>query len=247
MKTQLSGAALALALALGACGQDSGGDATATASNQQLQLEPVPAPEGGDWTEVVERTDDGGFRMGNPDARVKLVEFASMTCPHCATFSAQAAEPLREYVRGGHVSWEFRNFVLNAPDAAASMLARCQPPQAFFRITDQLFAEQQTWLGNMTAEEAEQIQRLPEPQQIPALARALELDQFFRRRGVPEAEVNSCLADRQELERLADLNTRAIEQHGVSGTPAFMINGEMLDGISDWGRLEPRIRGALAR
>lgn len=247
MKVKFSGAALALLLALGACGQDAGGDATATAGNQQLQLEPIPAPEGGDWTEVVERTDEGGFRMGNPDAPVKLVEFASMTCPHCASFSVQAAEPLREYVRGGHVSWEFRNFVLNAPDAAASMLARCQPPQAFFRITDQLFAEQQTWLGNMTQEEAEQIQRLPEPQQIPALARALELDQFFRRRGVPEAEVNSCLADRQQLDRLADLNTQANQDHGVSGTPAFMINGQMVEGVSDWGRLEPRIRAALAR
>jgi protein-disulfide isomerase len=249
MKTKISCAALGLALALGACGEGADTDATtAAAGNQQLQLEPIPAPEGGDWTEVVERTGEGGFRMGNPDAPVKLVEFASMTCPACAAFAKQGSEQLKnDYVRTGHVSFEFRNFVLNGPDAAASLLARCQPPGAFFRLTDQLFAEQQTWLGNMTDEQAARLQQVPPEQQVPALARALELDQFFRRRGMPESEVNACLNNRQELERLAELNQRAIDQHGISGTQSFLINGELVEGVSDWSWLEPRIRAALAQ
>ena len=72
--------------------------------------------------------------MGNPDAPVKLVEYASLTCPHCARISpTKATAALRDtYVRSGQVSWEFRHFLLNAPDLALSLLARCQPPAAFF-------------------------------------------------------------------------------------------------------------------
>ncbi|MFN3944283.1 MAG: thioredoxin domain-containing protein [Allosphingosinicella sp.] len=248
MKIKVSVAAMALVLALGACGGGDGNGGTAAVGSEQLQLEPIAAPNNGDWTEVVERTDEGGFRMGNPDARVKLVEFASMTCPACASFSGAASESLKnDYIRTGHVSLEFRNFVRDPADATASLLARCQSPAAFFRFTEQLFAEQSSWMGNMTEQEANAIQAMPPERQVPALAAALELDQFFRRRGVPEAEVNACLSNQQELARLADLTRVANERHGVAATPSFLLNGELLETGADWPRLEARIRGALAR
>src|SRR5215212_5074116 len=99
MKTLIFGAALALLLA--GCGQSSGGSGNAAAP-----IVAIPAPNGGDWTATVEQTADG-FRMGNPNAPVKLVEYASPTCSHCAEFSEEGTGPLKNvYVKTGRVSWE---------------------------------------------------------------------------------------------------------------------------------------------
>src|SRR5688500_13061899 len=86
-----------------------------------------------DWTRVEATTPDGGFRMGNPDAPVKLVEYLSLTCPHCAAFAREGTPPLiRNYVRRGRVSFEVRNLPLNALDVTATILARCGGPERFF-------------------------------------------------------------------------------------------------------------------
>jgi len=244
MKVWTMVAAGAAALALAGCGGDttSTGNAVSTAPLTQIE-----APNG-DWTEVVAQTPEGGYLMGNPDAPVKLVEYASMTCPHCATFSRSASEQLKnEYVKSGQVSFEFRNFVLNAVDLGASMLARCQEPRAFFRMTEQLFAEQDQWLaGYQAIPEAEQqrIASLPEAQQVGALAKAGGVDAFFRKRGVPEARVDQCLGDPANLQRLVDMS-EAAGREGITGTPAFKINGELLQGVSSWDQVEPRIRQAI--
>ena len=101
MKKALSIGAAALALALAGCG---GGDGNSTnlssaTGTSSAPLPQIAAPNNGDWTETVTMTDRGGFLMGNPNAPVKLVEYASITCPHCAEFSEQggatAARPLR--------------------------------------------------------------------------------------------------------------------------------------------------------
>ncbi|HWU93511.1 MAG TPA: thioredoxin domain-containing protein, partial [Sphingomicrobium sp.] len=78
---------------------------------------PPKVPAGHDWTKTVAVTPEGGFRMGNPAARVKLVEYGSLICPHCRHFNETGYKPLLQgYVRTGKVSYEFRNMVLNAPD-----------------------------------------------------------------------------------------------------------------------------------
>jgi protein-disulfide isomerase len=182
--------------------------------------------------------------MGNPNAPVKLVEFASMTCPHCRAFSEEGGERLRDvYVRSGQVSFEFRNFVLNPLDAAASLVTRCQGPSAFFRLTEQLFAEQDSWGANISDEEQAQVSQLPEDQQVGGWVRAAELDAFFRQRGVPEARLNQCLANRQELQRLAQMRDQASQQYpDIPGTPAFAINGRLVPSVTTWAQLEPVLR-----
>jgi protein-disulfide isomerase len=246
MKNRIGASSLAFALLLAGCNDEGGNGAAAVAANGSAALPTVPAPNNGDWTEVVTQTPEGGFLMGNPNARVKVVEYASMTCPHCKAFSAEATERLRNYyVRSGQVSFEFRNFILNAPDAAASVLARCMAPAAFFRVTEQLFAAQDEWLAKIDDAEGQQIQALPQSQQIPALARAMELDAFFRQRGMTEARLNQCLADQQATERLAQMNQTATSQHGISGTPNFLINGERAPTATSWSTLEPLIRQRL--
>jgi protein-disulfide isomerase len=239
--------ALSLTLALAACG---GGDATnlSSATGQTVPLTQIAAPNNGDWTEVVSQTAEGGFRMGNPDAPVKLVEYASITCPHCGEFAEQGGPALRDqYVRSGQVSWEYRPYLLFPTDPGVFMLLRCQGAAPFFRLTEQLYADQRNWLGRLQALPAEQLQQidaLPPTARSAALVRAGGLDQFFRQRGMPEARMNSCLADEQNLQQLSQITQRATNEEGVTGTPTFFINGARQE-AGNWAQLEPLLRTAI--
>lgn len=233
----------ALALMLASCGGGGGGNASA---NLNQALPQIPAPNNGDWTQVVSQTPEGGFLMGNPDAPVKLVEYASATCPHCRDFSEEASQRLRDtYVKSGQVSFEYRNFVLNGLDLAASIVARCQGPQAFFGLQEQLFATQEQWAGNVDQQEGQQIGQMPENQQIGPLLRAAELDTFFRQRGIPEARIAQCISNQQELQRLAEMRQTAMDRHQITGTPGFMINGETVRDVTTWQALEPILRDRI--
>lgn len=245
MKTVLSAGAISLMLLLGACGDGQDNGTTTVVANQTASEASVQAPRDGDWTQVVTQTPEGGFRMGNPNAPVQLVEYASMTCPHCAAFSEEAHEPLKQqYVRTGQVSFEYRNFVLNEPDLIASMAARCQGPEPFFHLTEQLFAEQRQWIeGFSDPAQAQQFQNLPPAQRRVAYAKAADLDQFFRRRGMPEARFDACLADDKAAEQVAQLVQLGTDQ-GVTGTPTFFVNGRRVDG-STWEVVQRTIQGAL--
>jgi protein-disulfide isomerase len=92
---------------------------------------------------------------------VKVVEFGSMTCNHCADF-AEEGEPqlIEKYVKSGQVSFEFRNFVRDPADIAASLLARCNGASAFFPLTDQLYAAQGEWVGKLQQMSPEQQAQL---------------------------------------------------------------------------------------
>ena len=96
----------ALALTLVACG--SAGDADAELAGDAIAA--IPAPDGQQWTDVVTVSDEGGYIVGNPDAPLKLVEYASHTCGACANFSISGAPALKkDYVSTGVVSLELRN------------------------------------------------------------------------------------------------------------------------------------------
>ena len=85
-------------------------------SSPSAPIEAIKAPNG-DWSKLVSRTPEGGYLMGNPKADVKLVEFGSMSCPHCAEFEEKGAQKLiNDYVKTGRVSYEFRNFVRDPLD-----------------------------------------------------------------------------------------------------------------------------------
>ncbi len=242
------GAALAIALAaLAGCGD---GDSTNAAANMAAppQLTQVEAPNG-DWTAMVQQTPEGGYRMGNPNAPVKLVEYASLGCHVCQEFSAQGSGELtNEYVKSGQVSWEFRPFLIFPTDPAMTMLLQCQGPQAFFRSSEQLYAQQGELMGKVQAlgqPELQRIQGLAPEQQSSALVRAAGLDAFFKQRGMPESRINSCLADRQAIEKLVAITNDAVTNKNVTGTPTFFINDEVVPQTSNWATLEPAIREAI--
>ena len=134
-RIRLMAVAASLALALAACG---GKDkASAPPQNETAQSEPpksepiaaVSPPAGQKWVDTASDTALGGVVIGNPDAPVKLVEYASHTCPHCALFAAEATGPLRDkYIASGVVSYGIRNQIHDPVDLDVAMLARCNGP-----------------------------------------------------------------------------------------------------------------------
>lgn len=247
-------AAALLILAVAACSdaaktEASGTDATTTAA---VSATPAasPAPGARDWTKTVEATVGGGMRMGNPDAPVQIIEFASLTCPACRAFHLSGFPQLKsQYIASGRVSYEFRNFVLNGADLAATLLARCQGASGFFPLADAFFSEQQTWLEpftRLTAEDQRRLQALPPERQVAGFADAGQLDAFVRLRGLPRARYEACLADQQAIAQLERTQREAVERYNVRGTPTFVLNGETLDGVFDWQGVEARIKAKLS-
>jgi len=241
MKAYLTGGAAALALVLGACG-GSGGNNAGAGIAPDAPLKQVAAPNNADWTQVVTAT-ELGYRMGNPEAPVRLVEYASITCPHCAEFSEGSA-PLRDqYVRSGQVSWEYRPHMLFSPDPGVFALLACRGPEPYFQLVEQLYADQRNWA--LRAQQTEQASAgMPPAERAVALIRAAGLDQFFRQRGMPQSQIDSCLANPQNLQRIADLTQRASTEQGVNGTPTFFINDTRAE-AGTWAQLEPMLRAAI--
>ena len=244
MKAFTGSAIAALALMLAGCGGDEGA-ANGQAAEQNFQVEQVAAPNG-DWTQVTAATPQGGFLMGNPNASVKLVEYGSFTCPHCAKFAEEGVPALVDkYVKSGTVSFEFRNFVRDPADLAAALLARCNGPAAFFPLTDQLFAAQEEWLGRAQTLSPEQQQQISASAQPAAgFGQALGLDQFVRVRGIPSAKAQACLTDQAQVQRLVEITDAGVKEHQISGTPSFLINNKLAE-ASDWKALEPLLQAAL--
>ncbi|HET7709797.1 MAG TPA: thioredoxin domain-containing protein [Sphingomicrobium sp.] len=198
-----------------------------------------------DWSRTVVASPDGGFRMGNPKAAVKLVEYGSLTCPSCRNFAETASAPLMAKVKSGKVSFEFRNFVLNGIDVAASLVARCGGAASFFPVLDKLYATQPDWLGRisgLSAAEKDRLTALPSSQRLVAIARAAGFQKLAAEHGLPVAEADKCLADQAGFERLGKLHEGGTAL-GVHGTPTFLINGATVE-AHDWPSLEPLIKRA---
>lgn len=232
-------------LALSACGKK----ADDTAAAPRAPIAAVAPPAGTRWTEIHVATPEGGFRMGNPNAPVKLIEYASPTCPHCRDFTAEAADPLRaNYIASGKVSWEFRPFMLNALDVPVTLLASCQGPAPFFKLVEQLYASQTEWIEKfqkLSPAEQQAMQRLAPADQFKAMASAMGLDTFLRVRGLPAAKADACLADQAAADRLIAIRDRATNEEGVTSTPSFLIDGRLQDNVATWPQLEQKLKAAI--
>jgi protein-disulfide isomerase len=193
-----------------------------------------------DWAARVQATAEGGYRMGNPDAPLKLVEFLSLTCGHCADFASQAMPRVKERVRSGQLSVEYRNYVLNHYDLAAGVLSRCAAPAYYFALTEAYLAEQESWAARidaLTPAQRAQVEVKPTPASVRRTAELLGLKEIAARHGVTPAAANACLADPKRIEQLLVMGGAA-EKLGVEGTPTFMLNGTLI-GAHNWNSLEP--------
>ena len=240
-------AVLPLALGLAACGKK---DAEGEAPTADQPIARIAPPAGKAWVDMIEKTAEGGYRMGNPDAPIKLIEFAALSCSHCAEFSKESAAKLRDdYVASGRVSYELRYFMLNAYDVPASVLATCGATEAVIPLSEQFWAWQPQMFQNVQAAgEAtlQQISALPKEQQIAAIADAAGMTEFFASRGIAKDQGKACLADTAKAKALADQTEKAGTEYNVTGTPTFIINGSSLGSMS-WAELEAKLQQAGAR
>ena len=237
-------------LALAGCNKnksEGGGTATDTSTVTITQANP---PAGGTWADVVNAT-SAGFMMGNPNAKVKLVEIGSLSCPHCKAFDDEGVPTLVDkYVKTGQVSWEFRPYVIHGPiDVAANLVIRCNGVKTFFPLMQALYKDQALWMAKVQAtpqDKLEQLQNLPTNQTFVAIANLLGFQDWAAARGVPQTKSNQCLSNQQmidhEVQVTSDVSTQYPE---FTGTPAFIINGKMLKDVADWEKLKPELEAAV--
>ncbi|MEC9343564.1 MAG: DsbA family protein [Pseudomonadota bacterium] len=170
--------------------------APAFAQSQEELLEPQALPD---------------MVLGAEDAPVTIIEYASMTCPHCAAFHENSLPGLKEkYIDTGKVRLIFREFPFDPRAAAAFMLARCAPKDQYFPMIDVMFRQQNVWA---TA-------RDPRP----------PLLQIAKLAGFTQESFEACLKNQQVLDNVMAVKDKAAKEYRVESTPTFFINGEKQSG-----------------
>ena len=235
-----------LTLALAAC---SGGADEAEASLEGDAIAAIPAPEGTSWTSTASVTDEGGFIIGNPDAPLKLVEYASHTCGACALFAENGARPLKEkYVTSGVVSYEIRPMLRDPLDVTISALARCSSPASFHALSDQAWAGLSGFYQTLQTRGGayEAAMAAPVDQRFVQLAEAAGLIDFFAQRGLSADQARTCLADGENITAFAEKSSEVAQANNVTATPTFFLNGQRID-ANQWPGVEPILQRAGAR
>jgi len=248
MKPSIFLAGAAAVVAIAGCNSKPG-DAKSNVE-APVKWEQVAPPKGGDWTMVVNATPAGGFMMGNPNAKVKLVEYGSLTCPHCREFDEKGVPTLIDkYVKSGQVSWEFRNYVRDPFDLTASLIARCNGAKSFFPLMRAFYKDQVAWVTKIQETpqaQLEALQNLPPNQEFVQAAKFAGFPEWAAARGVPAAKTNQCLSNEKNINQLVQMTGDATNQFpNFPGTPTFVINGKMAENTATWELLEPQLKKAL--
>ncbi len=213
-----------------------------------LALLGLAAAPARDWNRTITRTPAGAIVIGNPAAKLKLVEYVSYTCPHCAAFTAESAPVLRaQWVRSGEVSLEVHPAVGEPLDLAAAMLARCSGTR-FAAVHDAIYAQQPVWYTKGAEYSQANITQLNAQAVLPrlhALADGSGLAEIARAEGglTPRA-AGACFATDTDMNRVVALTDDALKI--INATPSFALNGKFL-GSGSWATLEPQLRAAGAR
>lgn len=153
----------------------------------------------------------GDMAVGNPEAPVVVIEYFSLTCPHCMRFHRDTyAAFRRQYVETGKVRYILRDYPLNAPALDAAKLAHCGGPERYFPFVETLFEQFDQWTGTANY--------------IDALAKIGELG------GVPEAAFKACLADKQLEARILSVALEGESKYNIESTPSFVVNGKLFAG-----------------
>ena len=236
---------LAPALLLAACTK---ADAPAAGPAAGEAAAAVAPPAGKAWADVVAATADGGMVMGNPKAPIRLLEYGSLSCPHCAKLAQDGAAALTEkYVNTGKVSWEFRSFAIHPQDVPLTMLVRCAPAEAFFPMVEQVYANFDA-LTKSTMDGAKalgDLSKVPPQARFTTMADALGFTRFFSARGISVDQAHACLTNQAAAEKVAQEADNWGKQ-GISSTPTLLLNGAQT-GINTWAELEPLLQKAGAR
>jgi protein-disulfide isomerase len=166
----------------------------------------APKPEGTvDMAKLLEPGTLPEMSLGKPDAKVTIVEYASMTCPHCAHFHSVTLPDLKaKYIDTGKVRLVFREFPFDPRAEAGFMLARCSGDN-YFAMVDVLFKQQMQWAGVENSKDA--------------------LLQISKLAGFTQEKFEACLTDQKLLDDVRAVQKRGADEFGVNSTPTFFING----------------------
>lgn len=198
----------------------------------------------GNWNAQVAVTPSGSHVLGNPAAQLKLTEYISYTCPHCAHFDAEASDRLRIYgIAQGKLSVEVRHLVRDPIDLTVAMLTNCGPSGRFFANHTAFLRSQGRWMAIANSATAAQQSRWTtgtQKSRLQSIATDFGFFPLMDQRGYDRMSVERCLADPVMARKLADQTAEA-SRLGVEGTPSFMINGVLLAGTHDWASLKPQL------
>jgi protein-disulfide isomerase len=171
----------------------------------------VPAnPAVADAQSVLQISKDDRI-LGKPDAPITIVEYASMTCSHCAHFANEVLPEIKkEWIDTGKAKLVLRDFPLDEPALRAAMVARCAPPGRFYAFAETFFGSQDKWVGARDYREA--------------LARLAKLG------GMGKDEFDACLKNTALENKIVEQRLIASKELDVNSTPTFFVNGSKFTG-----------------
>jgi protein-disulfide isomerase len=178
--------------------------------------------------------------MGSDKAPITIIEYASLTCTHCADFHMHTLPLLKKtYIDTGHVKYIWRHFILSGPDMAASVIARCAGPSRFFPMIDMFYTRMPEWIAPW------QGLKPPQDATLKSVALMAGMDKFVRPTGLSSEKVSACLAD-ENLQR-AIMTTRqdGAQKYDIKGTPTIIINGKVFSGDHSFESINAEIKKLL--
>lgn len=189
---------------------------------------------------------NGGTIMGNPEADVTLTEYISYTCPHCATFAKEGEAPLKlAYVSTGKLKHEIRHLLRDPVDMTAALLVNCGAVSRFEQNHAAFMLSQDSWIGLMSTATQAQRQRWSgsdAASSMRAIASDFGFYKIMERRGYTRAQADQCLNNKAKADEMARISLADWKKPGITGTPAFAINGAVLTGTHSWRALETQLR-----
>ena len=180
----------------------------------QTQLAQAQAKASTQVAQAAEKNDPLSERvLGDPNAPITILEYSSLTCPHCASFHANTLPQLKkDYIDTGKVKLVFRDFPFDRAALQASMLARCSNPERYFGFLDVLFKSQNKWAGASDPAQA--------------------LAQTGKLAGVGDQQFKECLANEALANKLIERRLEAEQKYQVQSTPTFVImRGDTIEKI----------------
>ena len=200
------------------------------------------------WNALVARTPSGTHLLGNPNAKVRLGEYVSYTCSHCAEFHIASEAALRlKYVQSGAVSVEINHVLRDPVDATIAQLVNCGPPSKFLINHSMFLRSQSKWIQGIARSTPAQRNRWytgDRAMRMRAVASDFHFYDMMATRGYDRMTLDKCINDNALAERLATISA-ASDKLGVDHTPSFTLNGQLLVGTNGWDLLEPQIAARL--
>jgi protein-disulfide isomerase len=165
--------------------------------------------------------------LGNPDAPITIVEYASLTCPHCAHFTNEVLPELKKkWIDTGKAKLVLRDYPLDEPALRAAMIARCAPPDRFYAYVDLFFGAQEKWV---------------KPDYRESLSRLVKLG------GMSREEFDNCLKNTALENKILETRLVATKELDVNSTPTFFINGTKFTGAPTVEEFDKVLSGLAAK